>query len=263
MASSGLLKYIQRHARKWRQIMNPMDSPMESDPEKGGKRHDLWRPVLLLSAVIAVLALARILGWAERIDDLREWIRSLGVWGPLVYALIYIAATVAALPGSVMTLLAGALFGSLVGTVVVSLASIIGASLAFLIARYFARDAVARWLSKNEKFRRLDEMTEKYGAVIVAIVRLIPLFPFDLLNYGFGLTRISFRTYVFWSWLCMIPGTILYVVGADALTKGIAEGKAPWPLIAVLAAAAVIVAFLVRYARQMLRDKEKAGEQKS
>ncbi len=226
------------------------------DAEKD--RRGLWRPLFLFAAIVTLLVLAHFYGWAERIADLRGWIHSLGAWGPLVFALIYIAATIAAVPGSVITLAAGALFGSVVGVIVVSFASIAGASLAFLIARYFARDAVVRWLAGNEKFRRLDELTEKHGAVIVAVVRLIPLFPFDLLNYGFGLTRIPFRTYVFWSWLCMIPGTILYVVGADALIAGFTEGKVPWPLIGVLAAVAVIAAFLIHYARRILSEKDKA-----
>jgi uncharacterized membrane protein YdjX (TVP38/TMEM64 family) len=79
---------------------------------------------------------------------------------------------------------------------------------------------------------------------------LHPLFPFNLLNYGFGLTRVPFWTYVFWSWLCMLPGTALYVVGADAVARGLAQGRVPWGLIGALAGVAVILFFLVRAARQ-------------
>ena len=116
-----------------------------------------------------------------------------------------------------MTAAAGALFGSFWGVVYVNIAATIGAALAFLVARYWARRAVVNWLQGNARFQKLDALTSKHGAVIVAVTRLVPLFPFNLLNYGFGLTRVGFWTYLFWSWLCMLPGTVLYVVGTDAV----------------------------------------------
>jgi uncharacterized membrane protein YdjX (TVP38/TMEM64 family) len=125
------------------------------------------------------------------------------------------------------------LFGTVLGTVVVSLGSTVGAALCFLIARYFAREAVEKWVQKNEKFKKLDQMTAQQGAVIVAITRLIPLFPFNLLNYGFGLTKVSFWQYTLWSWICMMPGTILYVLAGDAAAKGLSQGRVPWNLIFV------------------------------
>jgi uncharacterized membrane protein YdjX (TVP38/TMEM64 family) len=228
----------------------------KNTPEKKGKAQGLWRPIVLILALVAVLVAARAFGLGERLGALRGWIDGLGTWGPAVFVLLYAAAVVAALPGSALTVAAGALFGSVIGVIVVSIASTLGASLSFLVGRYFAREAVAGWLSTKEKFRRLDRLTEEHGAVIVALTRLVPIFPFNLLNYGFGLTRVPFWTYVFWSWLCMLPGTVLYVVGADAFTKGIAEGRVPWALIGALAAAAVILAVLVRYARRKLQAKQ-------
>jgi uncharacterized membrane protein YdjX (TVP38/TMEM64 family) len=222
---------------------------------KSGKQ-GLWRPILLLVIIIAVLALSKVLGLGERLVLLRDWIRSLGVWGFAVFVLLYIVAVIAAIPGSAITVAAGALFGSFIGVVAVSIGATVGASLAFLISRYFARDAIVRWLSDKEKFRRLDRLTEQHGAIIVALTRLVPLFPFNLLNYGFGLTRVRFWTYVFWSWLCMLPGTILYVVGADAIAKAIAQGRVPWTLVAILVAAAIALALLVRFARRKLQAKE-------
>jgi uncharacterized membrane protein YdjX (TVP38/TMEM64 family) len=142
----------------------------------------------------------------------------------------------------------------------VSIGSTIGAGLAFLVGRYFARDAVARWLNDKEKFKKLDRLTEEHGSIIVAITRLVPVFPFNVLNYGFGLTRVKFWTYVFWSWLCMLPGTILYVVGADAVTKGLAQGRVPWALIGVVVSVVIILTLLVRQARRKLREKEQAVE---
>ncbi|MBW8057498.1 MAG: TVP38/TMEM64 family protein [candidate division NC10 bacterium] len=226
------------------------------------KRHDWWRPVALLAAIVGILVLAKVFGIGERLGDLQDWIQGLGPWGPVAFVFLYSAAVVAAIPGSALTVAAGALFGSVLGVILVINAATLGASLAFLIARYFARDAIARRLSTNEKFQKLDQLTEDHGAIIVALTRLVPLFPFNLLNYGFGLTRVPFWTYVGWSWLCMLPGTILYVVGADAFTKGLAQGRVPWPLVGALAVAGLILTFLVRHARRTLQEREtktKAG----
>jgi pyruvate/2-oxoglutarate dehydrogenase complex dihydrolipoamide dehydrogenase (E3) component/uncharacterized membrane protein YdjX (TVP38/TMEM64 family) len=170
----------------------------------------------------------------------------------VVFLVIYIIAVVAAVPGSALTIAAGALFGSVAGTIMVSIGATIGASLAFLISRYFARQSMVNWLGSNEKFQRLDRLTEEQGAVIVALTRLIPIFPFNLLNYGFGLTSVPFWTYVFWSWLCMLPVTVLYVVGADALTQALARGQVPWFLVAAFLAVLVLLVIIVRLARRRL-----------
>ncbi|HEY9074869.1 MAG TPA: VTT domain-containing protein, partial [Desulfobaccales bacterium] len=234
-----------------RQSQKPA-GPTEAAAKKGGR----WRPVLLLVVLVAILILAKVFNVGEKLGALRDWIITLGPLGPLVFVPIYVVAVVAALPGLALTIVAGALFGSVLGIILVSISATIGAGLAFLVGRYFAREAVVRWLSKNEKFQRLDQLTEEHGAIIVALTRLVPIFPFNLLNYGFGLTRVPFWTYVFWSWLCMLPGTVLYVVGADAFTKGLATGKVPWGLIGALAGVVVILTFLVRAARKRLQLKE-------
>jgi uncharacterized membrane protein YdjX (TVP38/TMEM64 family) len=215
-----------------------------------------WRPLALLGAVIVVFVLAIVFDLGQRLVELRGWIAALGPWGPVVFISLYVAAVVAALPGSAISIAAGALFGAVLGVIVVSIASTIGATLAFLISRYFARDAVARWLSNKEKFRRLDKLTEDHGAVIVALTRLVPLFPFNLLNYGFGLTRVPLWTYFFWSWLCMLPGTVLYVGGSAAVAAGVSRERIPWALLLALVLTAIILVFLVRRARKKLQEKE-------
>jgi uncharacterized membrane protein YdjX (TVP38/TMEM64 family) len=234
-----------------------IDTANDADTtESMGKAQGIWRPVALIAAIVAMLVAARFLGLGDQLGALRDWIQSMGSMGPVVFVLMYAVAVVAALPGSALTVAAGALFGSVVGVVVVSVASTLGAALSFLVGRYFARDAVAGWLSDKEKFQRLDRLTEEQGAVIVAVTRLVPIFPFNLLNYGFGLTRVPFWTYVFWSWLCMLPGTVLYVVGADAVTKALVQGEAPWLLIGAVVVTAAILAVLVRSARRRLHDRE-------
>jgi uncharacterized membrane protein YdjX (TVP38/TMEM64 family) len=215
-----------------------------------------WRPVVLLALVIAILVLARFFGLADRLGDLRDWIKSLGTLGALVFILIYVVAIVAALPAAPISVAAAALFGSVWGVILINIGATLGAALAFLVGRYFARDAVVNWLGRNEKFRRLDGLTEEHGAIIVALTRLVPIFPFNLLNYGFGLTRVPFWTYIFWTWLCIIPGTILYVVGADAVLQGVAQGKVPWTLVLVFGLAVVCLTILVRFAKGRLQARE-------
>jgi len=202
------------------------------------------------------MVLARVFNLGGRLGELREWILSLGAFGPLVYILIYIVAVVFAIPGSVITVMGGVLFGSVVGVASVSVASTIGASLAFLVSRHFARDAISQKFANNKKFHHLDQLTKEHGVIIVAITRLVPLFPFNLLNYGFGLTHVPFWTYVFWSWICMLPGTILYVVGADVVATAISEKKIPWVMVIILVVIGVIITFLVRQARKKLKTDE-------
>jgi uncharacterized membrane protein YdjX (TVP38/TMEM64 family) len=231
------------------------------EPERAGARRPWVRPLGLVLAVVALLVVARAAGLGGRLGELRAWILGLGAWGPAVFVALYAVAVVAAVPGSVLTVAAGAMFGSVLGVVLVSVAATLGATGAFMVSRWFAREAVSRWLSGNEKFATLDALTERHGAIIVAITRLVPLFPFNLLNYGFGLTRVPLRTYVLWSWLCMLPGTVLYVVGADAVTKGLAEGRVPWALVGALVAVGIVLTLLVRRARRLLAEREGAADQ--
>jgi uncharacterized membrane protein YdjX (TVP38/TMEM64 family) len=214
------------------------------------------QPLLFLIFLLAVIILLKFSGIADKLIDVREWINGLGFWGPMVFVLVYILAVVLALPGSAITIAGATLFGSVWGVALVSIASTIGASLCFLISRYLARDFILRKFSQNEKFHKLDRMVEEHGAMVVAITRLVPVFPFNVLNYGFGLTGIPLGTYVFWSWLCMLPGTILYVVGTDTILRGISDGKIPWLLVSVLLLAAVILALLVSWARKKLSVKD-------
>jgi uncharacterized membrane protein YdjX (TVP38/TMEM64 family) len=216
------------------------------------KKNNLWRPIIFIILLAVAIILLRFWGVGEKLTDLRAWIGGLGSWGPLVFVLIYIIAVVLALPGSAITIAGAALFGSVWGVVLVSIASTIGASIGFLISRYLARDFVVRKFSQNEKFKKLDHLTKEHGAIIVAITRLVPLFPFNFLNYGFGLTGVRFWTYVFWSWLCMLPGTVLYVVGTDAIISGLTEGRIPWSLVIVILIVVMVLAFLVYWARKKL-----------
>lgn len=213
-----------------------------SDIQSASKSKGLWKLILMVVILGVLMVLAYHFQLGGRLGQLKEWIGNLGPLGPIVFILVYIAATIVMIPGSPLTLVAGAIFGSVLGVIVVSIGSTLGATLCFLIARYFARDSIGQWLAGKEKFRQLDEMTERQGGRIVAVTRLVPFFPFALLNYGFGLTKVGFLTYVFFSWLCMLPGSALYVIGGEAIFEAILEGKVPWGLIvAVVIVLAVVL----------------------
>ena len=227
---------------------------MKKNP--AGKRFlsNYWKPVLFLFLIVIMVILFRIVSPGIRLENIRQWVHGLGFLGLLIFIAIYAAAVIAALPGAVITIAAGVIFGSLAGVILVSIASTIGASLAFIIARHLARDFIVQKFSSNETFQKLDRLSRRHGAIIVAITRLVPIFPFNVINYGFGLTSVPFSTYVFWSWLCMLPGTVLYVVGTDAVVSGISKGKVPWLLILIVLAAAVLLLISARIARSRIRD---------
>ena len=139
-----------------------------------------------------------------------QWVDDLGAIAPIAFMLIYIVATVAFLPGSVLTLGAGVLFGVIQGSIYVFFGATIGATLAFLVGRYLARGWISKKIEGNQKFSAIDKAVGKEGLKIVLLTRLSPIFPFNLLNYGLGVTGVSLKDYVIGS-VGMIPGTMMYV----------------------------------------------------
>jgi uncharacterized membrane protein YdjX (TVP38/TMEM64 family) len=144
------------------------------------------------------------------LQDALQWVESLGTVGAIAFIGIYILATIAFLPGSILTLGAGVVFGVVAGSLYVLIGATLGAVAAFLVGRYLARDWVAQKIAGNDKFRAIDEAVGREGFKIVVLTRLSPVFPFNVLNYAYGLTGVSLKDYFFGS-LGMIPGTIMYV----------------------------------------------------
>jgi uncharacterized membrane protein YdjX (TVP38/TMEM64 family) len=198
-----------------------------------------------------------------------DWIPSLVAWIDAnrsvawpIYVLAYITATVLMLPGSILTLAAGFVFGLPIGIALVSLSSVLGACSAFLVGRYLARGWVAARIAKVPRFAALDRAAGKDGFLIVLLVRLSPLFPFNLTNYGLGLTSVQFRDYLFASWIGMLPGTALYVyIGSLALdiTEIASGGSAavfdagPWVYVTGFIATLLLTILITRRATAVLR----------
>src|SRR5262249_39113893 len=134
----------------------------------------------------------------------------LGVWGPVVFIAGYVVAAVAFVPGSVLTLAAGAIFGLAKGAVIVFIAAVLGSAAAFLVSRYVWGGGIERRRTKNGRLAGIDQAVGTQGRKIVFLLRLSPVFPFNLLNYGLGLTKVSFSDFLVAS-VGMLPGTLLYV----------------------------------------------------
>ncbi len=191
---------------------------------------------------------------------MNDWIAGLGIWGPVVLGLVYVVATVLFVPGTILSLAAGAMFGLGVGVVTISIASTIGASLAFLIARYVARDRVAAIASHNRRFGAIDRAIGEAGWKVVALLRLSPAVPFNLQNYLYGLTPIRFWPYVLTSWIAMLPGTFLYIYLGHITGTGMGANRTrspgEWTFLAIgLAATVIVTVYITRLARQKLREQ--------
>lgn len=220
------------------------------------------RLVSLLLVVAAALA-AWFLWLDERLPAFVAWVQAQGVIGLLTFGLAYALATVLMIPGALITLLAGYVYGPWLGTAVVSPASVLGATGAFLLGRTLFRARFERRIAAAPRFQALQAAIARQGLRILVLVRLSPIFPYSLVNYLFGLTRLRTGTYVFGSWLGMLPGTFLYVYlgsTAEDLTR-LAAGTAPdaggWGLalkLAGLAATLLVTVLVTRAARRALAE---------
>ena len=229
--------------------------PADATPRSGTTP---WlKLALALAALAALIALGRVAG--GRIDEFRAWIDGLGAAGPIAFIAAYALGVVAFLPGAALTLAGGGIFGLVKGTAIVFTAAVLGSTLAFLIARYVARDFVAARIAGNAQFAAIDRAIGQQGRKIVFLLRLSPVFPFSFGNYALGLTRVSLGDYVLGA-VGMLPGTFLYVyIGslagdvAAAASGGADAGKTVLTAVG-LAATALVTVLVTRIARKALAD---------
>ena len=220
------------------------------------------RWIFWVLTIAALFTAAKVFNVQEMLRMSLDRIRDLGALGIVVFILIYVLACIFFLPGSVLTLGAGAIFGVMKGSVIVSLASTLGATGAFLIGRYLVRSRVEAKIAGNPKFGAVDDAVAKEGWKIVGLTRLSPIFPFNLLNYAYGVTQVTLRDYVLASWVGMMPGTVMYVyIGslagdAAALGSNSAGSAAQWAVRIVGFIATVAVTIVVtKIAKRGLEEK--------
>jgi uncharacterized membrane protein YdjX (TVP38/TMEM64 family) len=221
------------------------------------KRFGKWIVVGLV--VITLSILSAILPVREWIRDFVGWVQQLGPIGVIIFIFAYALATVLFLPGWIFTVSAGLIYGILEGTLVALCGAVIGAALAFLVARYLLRQNIQEITQKNPRFAAIDEAIGKNGWKIVGLLRLSPLIPFNLSNYFYGITSISFGAYMLVSAVGMIPGTLLYAylgaIGQAGISGGASRhNKWQYVLLAVGLIATIAVTILVsRIAKNALK----------
>ena len=222
----------------------------------------------LIAVVVATLIITAkqfgLVGYTQNtLINALEWVRDLGWLGAVIFIGIYIVATVAFLPGSILTLGAGVIFGVVQGSILVFFGATIGATFAFLVGRYLARGWVSQKIAGNEKFKAIDAAVGKEGLKIVTLLRLSPVFPFNLLNYGMGVTSVSLKDYFLGS-VGMIPGTIMYVYLGSLATNLATIGSSEQPtdetiqwvirIVGFIATVAVTV-YVTKVAQKALNDR--------
>lgn len=227
------------------QTLTPETAPEGRSPAPGrGTRTKLIVLVVLLIALACWVAL----GGGELLRDVRQWVDSLGVWGPVVFAVCYALAVTALMPGSVLTASAGALFGLPLGAAAVLVGATAGAALSFGLARWLGRPAVARYAGSG-RLARLDAYLSRRGFVAVLVLRLVPLFPFSVINYGAGVAGVRFSSYVTATALGIIPGTLVYTGVGGAL------GDPGSPLLWIALAGLLVLSTGGWWAARLLRSR--------
>jgi uncharacterized membrane protein YdjX (TVP38/TMEM64 family) len=228
-----------------------------------GSKGAFGRLVALLAVIIALFLAMRFLPVQQWLRSFNDWVGQMGAAGVFVFILVYAVATVLMAPGSILTIGAGFTFGLWKGFLAVSAGATVGASLAFLVARFTVRDKIEAIAKRNEKFCEIDAAIGKQGAKLIFLLRLSPVIPFNLSNYFYGLTAVKFWPYVLASWIGMIPGTFLYVyigtagkaaVAAAAGGEAMKHGWQYWTLLGVgLTATVIVTIWVTKIARDALK----------
>jgi NADPH-dependent glutamate synthase beta subunit-like oxidoreductase/uncharacterized membrane protein YdjX (TVP38/TMEM64 family) len=224
LPASPLQGWINRHRAK-RLMRKAGKSNGGAEATKKGGKAGLWKLGIAAAVIAATVLLMKQLGLfqyvsMQNIMNLKAWIDSLGAIGPLVYVLLFVAACLFFLPGLPIAILGGLAFGPVMGTVWASIGSTLGATMAFLVSRYVARGMVEGWAQSNPVFKKIDDGVAAQGWRMLMITRLVPLFPFNMQNYAYGLTKIGLPTYVTVSWICMLPGAIAFTFMGGAIVSG-------------------------------------------
>lgn len=227
-----------------------------------------WRLLLVVIIAAVLLISLRMFNVQDLLHRSLEWVQELGAAGYAVFAVIYILATVLFLPGSILTLGAGFVYGLFTGFILVSFSSTVGAACAFLVGRYLARGWVAARVEGNRRFAAIDRAVGEAGWRIVGLTRLSPVFPFNLLNYAYGLTKVRFLDYLLASWIGMMPGTVMYVylgtVAGSLTTLGAggsqaSAGQAVMKYVG-LAATVAVTLYITRIARRALAARVEVND---
>jgi uncharacterized membrane protein YdjX (TVP38/TMEM64 family) len=235
-----------------------------SNNKQGVPKSVMGPIVALVTIVIALFFAMRFLPVQQWLRTFNDWVAQMGTAGIFIFIGVYAVATVLLAPGAILTIGAGFAFGLWKGFLAVSGGATIGAALAFLVARFIARDKIEAIAQRNDKFRKIDNAIGRQGAKLIFLLRLSPVIPFNLSNYFYGLTAVKFWPYVVASWIGMMPGTFLYVyigtAGKSAVAAAAGRGPAVkhswqhWTFLCVgLAATIIVTVWVTKIARDALK----------
>ena len=229
---------------------------METEKKKG--KGGLIKIAVVVLVIAAVVVIANVTGLTDRlnlnrenVDSIRDSIQGLGFIGYLVFIAIYIAAAVFMLPAAIFTIVAGIAFGAVLGGILALVAATIGATAAFLVARYVARGMIVSKFQDNPIFKKIEDGFAANGISFLILTRLVPVFPYNVQNYIYGLTPINILTFAGVSFITMAPGAFIYAYMAGTIVD---EGFTPSLLIQF--AIAGIILFLVSLIPKYIAKKK-------
>lgn len=223
---------------------------MTEKKEKGG----LLKIVIAIAVIAVVFLIAKQLGFIDKLKDikgLQQWFQGLGVIGYIVYIFIFIIVAVFMFPAAAITIVAGITFGSFVGAILALTGATIGASVAFIIAKYVARDTIVNKLGSNPVFKKIENGVKENGTSFLILTRLVPVFPYNIQNYAYGVTPMKLSTYTLVSFITMAPGAFIYAFMAGEI---VANGLSVKLLIQF--AAAGLILFVVSLIPKYLAKKK-------
>ena len=229
---------------------SPLRAAAAPGRARARRRRRIWPLVAAGGFLLAMVVVGRAIDVGSHLEAAQGWTAALGVLAPAAFVVVYVVATLLGVPGMPFTLLSPLLFGVGPAFVVMVVGSALSAALAFLIARYLARDALAERLAGTDGFARLSALVEEHDWAVIPMLRILPIAPFAVVNYGFGLTGISFWRYFGWSELAMVPMNAVLVLGAGLLFDATTRGTASWPLLGAAAAAALVLIGLAALGRK-------------
>ena len=245
--------------------------PAVASPVSGSPRVPRGRLIVVALLIVAGVLLVRALGLhhglrLENLARLKAWMQSHGALAPVLFMSGYAVAELFFVPALPLTILGGIAFGPIWGTAYVSIGATIGAALAFLAARYAMRGAAERWIVRSPRLTRLDAAVAEHGWRVLMFTRLVPLFPFNLQNFVYGLTAIRFWPFVLLTWVCILPGTAAFTFAGNALVEGAGDLRRTLAYLGaagvVIVAASLLPRLLARRSRMAdnLVDTERAGD---
>ncbi|HEX7154672.1 MAG TPA: TVP38/TMEM64 family protein [Thermoanaerobaculia bacterium] len=213
--------------------------------------------ILIGVAILAALAVAmRVLPVAQLLEQFKAWVQGVGPVGYVLYAVAYVVCCVFIIPAFALTIGAGAIFGFVTGSIIVVIGATLGATAAFLLARTVMRHKVESMTSGNAKFRALDRAITNEGTKIMWLVRLSGFPPFTWVNYAFGLTGVTLRSYILTTFIGIIPGTLAFTYAGAAGAAAVTQSSNRIALIVTAVGAVLVSIFIARIA---LRAIKRAG----